>query len=215
MWMYIGERVGAAEECLILESHDTQRSHVTCIRPSRTVRKGGHRNLNFRVMASSNVLSSPDLLTSIANNVYSDADLSALSRCNRTIRQNTLQYLFRDLEITHRNVARLAAVIKTNSLFASYCRTLSITVQEQERELEKKLQDFAFVINECLSKGLLTGFHWHGYSDCSLTSELQKKIQDLAELSRSTKTLRSLKLTGNLSVKTLVSNIRPVVCKVL
>ena len=197
-----------------MESHDTQRSHVTCIRPSRTVRKGDHRNLNFRVMASSNVLSSPDLLTSIASNVYSDADLSALSRCNWTIRQSTLQYLFRNLEITHRNVARLAAVIKTNSLFASYCRTLSITVQEQERELEKKLQDFAFVTNECLSKGLLAGFHWHAYSGrpCKL---LEKKIQDLAELSRSTKTLKSLTLSGNVSLKTLVSNIRLVVWKVL
>ena len=162
-------------------------------------------------MASSNVLSSPDLLTSIASNVYSNADLSALSRCDRTIRENTLQYLFRDLEITHRNVTRLASAVKINNLFASYCRTLSITVKDYE--LKEKLQDFAFVINECLSKGLLTGFHWQlesGYS-----SKLEKKIQDLAELSRSTKTLRSLKLTGNLSVKTLVSNIRPVVCKVL
>ena len=169
--------------------------------------------VNLNLMASSNVLSSPDLLTSIASNVYSDADLSALSRSNRTIRQNTLQYLFRDLEITHRNVARLAAVIKTNSLFASYCRTLSITVQEPERELEKKLQDFAFVINECLSKGLLTGFHWHGYSDSSLSSELQEKIQDLVGLSQSTKTLKSLTLIGFLSMKTLVSNIRLAVGK--
>ena len=165
-------------------------------------------------MASSNVLSSPDLLTSIVSNVYSDADLSALSRCNRSIRQNTIQYLFRDLEITHRNVTRLASAVKTNNLFASYCRTLSITVQEQERELEKKLQDFAFVTNECLSKGLLAGFHWHAYSGrpCKL---LEKKIQDLAELSRSTKTLKSLTLSGNLSLKTLVSNIRLVVWKVL
>ena len=162
------------------------------------------------LMASSNVLSSPDLLTSIVSNVYSDADLSALSRCNRSIRQNTIQYLFRDLEITHRNVTRLASAVKTNNLFASYCRTLSITVQEHEK---KKLQDFAFVINECLSKGLLTGFHLH--VDSGYSSKLEKKIQDLAELSRSTQTLRSLKLTGNLSVKTLVSNIRPVVWKVL
>ena len=162
-------------------------------------------------MASSNVLSSPDLLTSIASNVYSDADLSALSRCNWTIRQNTLRYLFRDLEITLRNVARLAAVVKTNNLFASYCRSLRIRIQEDE--WKKKLQDLAFVINECLSKGLLTGFHWH--VDSGYSSGLGKKIQDLAELSRSTQTLRSLKLTGNLSVKTLVSNIRPVVWKVL
>ena len=155
-------------------------------------------------MASSNVLSSPDLLTSIASNVYSNADLSALSRCDRTIRQNTLRYLFRDLEITHRNVSRLAAVVKTNNLFASYCRTLSITVQEHGSK--KKLQDFAFVINECLSKELRTSFHWHGFANCS--SELQQKIQDLVELSRSTKTLKSLTLTGSLSMKTLVSNIR-------
>ena len=40
-------RLGAAEECLILESHDTPWSHVTCIKPSRTVRKGDHRNLNL------------------------------------------------------------------------------------------------------------------------------------------------------------------------
>ena len=163
------------------------------------------------LMASSNVLSSPDLLTSIVSNVYSDADLSALSRCNRSIRQNTIQYLFRDLEITHRNVTRLASAVKINNLFASYCRTLSITVKDYE--LKEKLQDFAFVINECLSKGLLTGFHWH--VDSGYSSGLGKKIQDLAELSRSTKTLRSLKFTGNLSVKTLVSNIRPVVWKVL
>ena len=161
-------------------------------------------------MASSNVLSSPDLLTSIASNVYSNADLSALSRCDRTIRQNTLQYLFRDLEITRRNVTRLASVVKTNNLFASYCRTLSIKVQEHEK---KKQQDFAFVINECLSKGLLTGFHWHGYSDSSLSSELQEKIQDLVGLSQSTKTLKSLTLIGFLSMKTLVSNIRLAVGK--
>ena len=163
------------------------------------------------LMASSNVLSSPDLLTSIISNVYSDADLSALSRCNRSIRQNTIQYLFRDLEITRRNVTRLASVVKTNNLFASYFRTLSIKVQEHEK---KKQQDFAFVINECLSKGLLTGFHWHAYSGrpCKL---LEKKIQDLAELSRSTKTLKSLTLSGNVSLKTLVSNIRLVVWKVL
>ena len=164
------------------------------------------------LMASSNVLSSPDLLTSIVSNVYSDADLSALSRCNRSIRQNTIQYLFRDLEITHRNVTRLASAVKINNLFASYCRTLSITVKDYE--LKEKLQDFAFVTNECLSKGLLTGFHWHAYSGrpCKL---LEKKIQDLAELSRSTKTLKSLTLSGNLSLKTLVSNIRLVVWKVL
>ena len=83
----------------------------------------------------------------------------------------------------------------------------------KDYELKEKLQDFAFVINECLSKGLLTGFHWH--VDSGYSSGLGKKIQDLAELSRSTQTLRSLKLTGNLSVKTLVSNIRPVVWKVL
>ena len=162
-------------------------------------------------MASSNVLSSPDLLTSIASNVYSDADLSALSRCNWTIRQNTLRYLFRDLEITLRNVARLAAVVKTNNLFASYCRSLRIRIQEDE--WKKKLQDLAFVINECLSKGLLTGFHWHGYSDSSLSSELQEKIQDLVGLSRSTKTLKSLTLIGFLSMKTLVSNTRLAVGK--
>ena len=163
------------------------------------------------LMASSNVLSSPDLLTSIVSNVYSDADLSALSRCNRSIRQNTIQYLFRDLEITHRNVTRLASAVKINNLFASYCRTLSITVKDYE--LKEKLQDFAFVINECLSKGLLTGFHWHGYSDSSLSSELQEKIQDLVGLSRSTKTLKSLTLIGFLSMKTLVSNIRLAVGK--
>ena len=162
-------------------------------------------------MASSNVLSSPDLLTSIASNIYSSADLSALSRCDRTIRQNTLQYLFRDLKITRRNVTRLASVVKTNNLFASYCRSLRIRIQEVE--WKKKLQDLAFVINECLSKGLLTGFHWQLESGHS--SKLEKKIQDLAELSRSTKTLKSLTLSGNVSLKTLVSNIRLVVWKVL
>ena len=62
------------------------------------------------IMASSKVLSTPDLLISIANSISSDADLSALSRCNRTTREYTLHHLYRDLEITYNNVSSLAAI---------------------------------------------------------------------------------------------------------
>ena len=46
MWMSVKEGVGASEECLTLQSHDTQRVHVTCMKPSLAVRKDDHQNLN-------------------------------------------------------------------------------------------------------------------------------------------------------------------------
>ena len=151
-------------------------------------------------MASCKVLSSPDLLVRIAKNVSSDADLSALSRCNRTIRENTLPHLYRDLEITYNNVSILAAIIKANRLSISYCRTLIIRFDViWGQEFKRKLHDLAFVLNECLAQGLLTSFQWsehrNSYDLAAVT--LQDELQVWEKLSPLLKTLRSLTLGSN------------------
>ena len=165
-------------------------------------------------MASSKVLSTPDLLISIANNISSDADLSALSRCNRTTREYTLRHLYCDLEITYSNVSILAAIIKANRLSIPYCRTLIIRFHDSGgRDLKGKLHDLTFVLNECLAQGLLTSFQWYEFRDfydlAAVT--LQDELQVWEKLSPLSKTLRSLTLGSNSvtgtgsSTRTLVS----------
>ena len=134
------------------------------------------------------ILSTPELIISIAERVESRIDLSALNRCNRTIHEHTQRHLYRDLIVTKFNACSLAAAIRANSILPLYCRKLTVQHLSIEENLEEK-QSQEFVVNECLMQGFLTDLTW---SVKGFSSPYGNRLQIWAKLPLVSQTLRSL-----------------------
>lgn len=126
------------------------------------------------------VLSISELVWIIASFLPLPADISALSRCNRRLRDITIPSLYHDIEFSVFKVGSLARILGSNGSLPQYCRRLSITLEGHPSNKEKEaymykystvddvvdlrkriLSDLEFVIYQCCEHGKLTHFSWN------------------------------------------------------
>lgn len=70
----------------------------------------------------------PDIVLIIVSYLPSRADVAALSRCSRTLRDITIPELYRKIDTTIVKVDRIAEILRENPALADYCRGLSISL---------------------------------------------------------------------------------------
>lgn len=69
----------------------------------------------------------PDIVLIIVSYLPSRADVAALSRCSRTLRDITIPELYRKIDTTIIKADRIAETLRGNATLADYCRDLSIS----------------------------------------------------------------------------------------
>ena len=162
---------------------------------------------------TANIFSVHDLLFDIATRIPTAKDLSALSRCNRTLHSAALPHLYRDVEFSIYKVDSLAAALRSDNALAQYCRKLTMDckgtpvskeqehalascpigglTEEHERILSKTVEDLIFVMTICLERGKVKDLTWdntsHRYKDF---------IRIWERLSPSNLSLKRLRING-------------------
>lgn len=75
---------------------------------------------------TNHVLRLPELLEEMVLHLSTQADISSLSRCNRTFREIVTPLLFRNLSIYIKDTPVIAGVLQNNPHFARRCSTFTL-----------------------------------------------------------------------------------------
>lgn len=179
----------------------------------------------------------PELVLTVVFCLDGQADISALSRCCKSLHATTTRVLYRDIEFSIFKVHSLATAMKRNREFPGYCRSLKGTLNGEPQGRwslayklevnqnnpdvksirEQILADVAYVLNRCLAHDNMCHLSWTlegvGPQMSLSTIWVRAAFADWPRFIWSKKALRSLQYSvGNL--RTLSEDkVRPLIAR--